>query len=170
MVARRRDRFVTTSVLHLMRATGLLLLAVLMLGCAACNRQKATAANNDDPEQTWGTTAEDKPSPSPGRVVNAAWYRVPPESLAKRRAGKEELTAAHNRLPLGTVVRVTNPENDKSVVVKITDRGITDRHAQIDLCREAAEQIGMISKGKTKVRLQIVHDDASAQSAGPSAP
>src|SRR3984893_4297392 len=62
----------------------------------------------------------------------AVWYVVPANSLAKRRAGKDELTAANNRLPLGTKVRVTHLKNGKSVVVRITDRGITARHALID--------------------------------------
>src|SRR5437762_11106377 len=74
----------------------------------------------------------------------AVWYNVPPKSLAKRRADKEELTAAHNRLPIGTKVRVTHLGNRKSVVVRITDRGISDRGALIDLCKEAAAQLDML--------------------------
>ncbi len=68
----------------------------------------------------------------------AAWYKVPKNSLAKRRA-PDELTAAHNKLPIGTRVLVTNPENGKSVTVRITDRGIHDRRVKLDLCKEAAE-------------------------------
>ncbi|CAN5183229.1 hypothetical protein BH20VER2_BH20VER2_04680 [soil metagenome] len=41
--------------------------------------------------------------------VYATWYDVPAYSLVRKRAGAEELTAAHNRLPLGTLVRVTPP-------------------------------------------------------------
>src|SRR5256885_15589376 len=73
----------------------------------------------------------------------AVWYRVPPNSLAKRRARKDELTAAHNRLPLGTRVRVTHLGNGRSGVVRLTDRGRTTRHAGIDLWQEAAGQIGV---------------------------
>src|SRR4051794_39119357 len=83
-----------------------------------------------------------------GKPAYAVWYRVPSNSLAKRRAGSDELTAADDHLPLGTLVRVTNPANNKSVVVRVTDRGLKDRHAQIDLCREAAEQLGMVKEGK----------------------
>jgi rare lipoprotein A len=89
----------------------------------------------------------------------AVWYNVPPNSLAKRRAGKDELTAANNRLPLGTKVRVTHLGNGESVVVRITDRGITDRHSLIDLCKEAAAKLGMLSEGSARVRLEILPDD-----------
>jgi len=98
--------------------------------------------------------------PPPPKVEgNAVWYKVPPNSLAKRRAGKDELTAAHNRLPLGTRVRVTHVKNGKSVVVRITDRGITKRRAIIDLCREAAEKLDMVSEGSARVSLEILPDD-----------
>ena len=89
----------------------------------------------------------------------AVWYNVPPNSLAKRRAGKDELTAANNRLPLGTRVRVTHLANGKSVVVRITDRGITDRHSLIDLCKEAAAKLGMLAEGSARVRLEVLPDN-----------
>lgn len=117
-----------------------------------------------------------KPTPSPppkgpydkkwGKLEgNAVWYPVPANSLAKRRAGKDELTAAHNRLPLGAMVRVTHLGNGKSVVVRITDRGITSRRVLIDLCKEAAEKLGMISQGSARVRLEILPDDAGTHAA-----
>jgi rare lipoprotein A len=94
----------------------------------------------------------------------AVWYSVPPNSLAKRRAGKDEFTAAHNRLPLGTRVRVTHLANGKSVVVRITDRGITDRHSMIDLCKEAAAKLGMLGEGSARVRLEILAEDKAPAS------
>jgi rare lipoprotein A (peptidoglycan hydrolase) len=95
---------------------------------------------------------------------NAVWYQLPPKSLAKRRAGKDELTAAHNRLPIGTRVRVTHLKNGKSVVVRITDRGITSRRAVIDLCKEAAEKLDMIHEGSARVSLEILPDDKAPPS------
>lgn len=106
-------------------------------------------------------------TPKPRRVrkardVYAAWYDVPPDSLAKRRAGLHELTAAHNKLPIGTRVRVTRLENGKTVEVRITDRGIRDRKVRIDLCREAAEQLEMLHKGVARVRMEILPDEHGA--------
>ena len=100
----------------------------------------------------------------------AVWYNVPPNSLAKRRAGKDELTAAHNRLPLGTKVRVTHIANGKSVVVRITDRGITNRRVLIDLCKEAAEKLDMLREGSARVRLEILPDENAPASKAKTPP
>jgi rare lipoprotein A len=98
----------------------------------------------------------------------AAWYPVPIDSLAKRRAGSEELTAAHNRLRLGTLVRVTHLANGRSVIVRITDRGITKRGITIDICKEAAEKLAMISEGMALVRMEELPDDKVADGAADS--
>jgi rare lipoprotein A len=100
------------------------------------------------------TKKPDKKPPAPIEGT-AVWYVVPPNSLAKRRAS-QELTAAHNRLPLGTQVKVTHLGNKKEVVVRITDRGITKRGVLIDLCKEAAEKLDMIREGSARVRLEIL--------------
>ena len=96
-----------------------------------------------------------KPAQTEGIAV---WYNVPPNSLAKRR-GNGELTAAHNRLPLGTKVRVTHLANGKNVVVRITDRGITNRRDSIDLCKEAAAKLDILHEGSARVRLEILPEN-----------
>jgi rare lipoprotein A len=72
-------------------------------------------------------------------------------SGAKYRAKK--LTAAHRTLPFGTLVTVTNPDNGKSVVVKVNDRGPFSKRLAIDLSERAAKQIGIYRKGIAKVSL-----------------
>lgn len=106
------------------------------------------------------------------REVLAAWYEVPEDSLAKRRAGAQEFTAAHNRLPIGTLVRVTRLKNGKSVLVRITDRGINTSRIKIDLCKEAAERLDMIDKGIARVRMEVLAETkgsslAESQTAAP---
>ena len=66
------------------------------------------------------------------------------------------MTAAHKTLPFGSFVRVTNPRNGRSVVVRINDRGPFIRGRTIDLSRGAAEAIGMISRGHAQVELELV--------------
>lgn len=88
--------------------------------------------------------------------VYAVWYKVPPTSLAHRRAGPNEFTAAHNRLPLGTLVRLTNLKNGCTVVVRITDRGIPRSRAKIDICKEAAESLGFVREGIIRVRMEVL--------------
>jgi rare lipoprotein A len=66
------------------------------------------------------------------------------------------LTAAHPSLPFGTMVRVTNPKNGKSVDVRITDRGPYSKSRLIDLTKAAAKAIGMIRAGVARVEVEIL--------------
>jgi rare lipoprotein A len=74
------------------------------------------------------------------------------------RFDQAELTAAHRRLPFGTRVQVTNLANQRSVVVRVNDRGPHKRSRLIDLSRAAAEQLGMIGSGTAQVRVQSLSD------------
>ena len=65
---------------------------------------------------------------------------------------RDSLTCAHKRYPLGTMLKVTNMKNNRSVVVKVTDRCGSRRI--IDLSYAAAKQIGMISAGITMVKVE----------------
>ena len=66
------------------------------------------------------------------------------------------LTAAHRRLPFGTRVKVTNLDNNKSVVLRINDRGPHTRGRLIDVSRKAAGQLGMLGSGTARVRVQAL--------------
>ena len=63
----------------------------------------------------------------------------------------DKMTAAHQSLPLGTVVRVVNPANSQEVHVTINDRCARKSFHFIDLSRAAAKKIGLWGKGKIKV-------------------
>lgn len=69
---------------------------------------------------------------------------------------KSALTAAHRNLKFGTKVCVTNLSNSRSVLVRINDRGPYAKGRIIDLSRAAAERIGLIKAGITKVHLHIL--------------
>lgn len=90
--------------------------------------------------------------------ATASWYDVPPQSLAARRAGAAEFTAASNYYKIGTRLKVTRVANNKSVLVQVTDTGLKGRKSRIDLCRGAAEKLDMVSDGVAKVSLEIVKD------------
>ena len=66
------------------------------------------------------------------------------------------LTAAHLTLPFGTLLKVTNPGNSKSVVVRVNDRGPYIRGRLIDLSRAAADLIGITRSGVARVELEIL--------------
>ena len=67
---------------------------------------------------------------------------------------KNALTAAHKTLPFGSRVRVTNLNNQKSVVVRINDRGPYTRGRIIDLSEQAAREINMIRAGVARVKVE----------------
>lgn len=67
------------------------------------------------------------------------------------RTGPNGLTAAHRTLPFGTMVRVTNRHNGRTVVVRIVDRGPYSRGRIIDLSRAAAVELDMIGAGTAMV-------------------
>ena len=67
------------------------------------------------------------------------------------------LTAAHKTLPFGTIVRITNLRNNRSVVVKVNDRGPFVVGRVIDLSRAAAEKLDMIREGVVHVELTILN-------------
>ena len=69
-------------------------------------------------------------------------------------------TAAHRTLPMGTVVRVTDQENGKSVMVCVTDRGPFVRGRIIDLSFAAAQQLDLGKRGVGKVELEVVSDES----------
>lgn len=66
------------------------------------------------------------------------------------------MTAAHNTLPLGSYVKVTNLRNGRSVIVKITDRLHRNNKRIIDLTRSAAGQLGFLARGLTRVCVEAV--------------
>lgn len=68
----------------------------------------------------------------------------------------EKMTAAHRRLPMGTIVRVTNERNGRQVTVRINDRGPYIPGRIIDLSRAAARTMDMIERGLAPVRMEIV--------------
>jgi len=63
-------------------------------------------------------------------------------------------TAAHKKLPFGTMVKVTNLDNGKSVIVRVNDRGPFVSGRIIDLTKAAATTLGMINAGTVKVSIQ----------------
>lgn len=67
------------------------------------------------------------------------------------------LTAAHRTLPFGTTVRVTNISNQKTVEVVINDRGPFTKGRIIDVSKSAAEQLGFIQEGVTRVRIEVLN-------------
>lgn len=69
---------------------------------------------------------------------------------------QEKLTAAHNSLPFGTRVKVTNLVNGNSVVVRVNDRMHSRNPTLIDVSKKAAKELGCVRAGRVPVLLEIV--------------
>ena len=67
-----------------------------------------------------------------------------------------KVSAAHKTLPLGTKVRVINLENGRSLTMKINDRGPYVKGRVIDLSYKAAQKLGFVNQGTTKVRIEVL--------------
>jgi rare lipoprotein A len=152
-------------------------LLALALTSAGCGGKKQTARNVPPaPELTpvpeLPPPAEHAPTESvPGIHVDpnapvlwsevgyASWYG--PQYNRKKAANGEiynqdEMTAAHNTLPLNSIVRVVNLKNNQSTVVRITDRGPFVGDRIIDLSVAAAKAVSVYLPGTAMVRLDVL--------------
>lgn len=89
----------------------------------------------------------------------ASWYGA--QHQGKKTASgepfnKSALTAAHRTLAFGTRVKVTNTLNNKSVTVRINDRGPYSKGRIIDISQAAAKKINMVNRGVAPVFLQVL--------------
>ncbi len=123
--------------------------------------------SSEIPLDALGVSADTKPLLVESGI--ASWYGAP---YHNRRGSNGEIydmhamTAAHRTLPLGTIVRVTNPENGKSALVRITDRGPFIEGRILDLSRAAADQIGIVQKGTAPVRIEVLKTPGSIETGG----
>lgn len=69
---------------------------------------------------------------------------------------QEAFTAAHRYFRFGTLLRLTNPENGKQIIVRINDRGPFLKYRQLDLSKAAARELGTLTKGVSKIKVEQV--------------
>ena len=148
----------------------------LCLTVSGCRHRHIQAAAPPPPP-----TEQAPPAPFPERAPEsrspvlhseigiASWYGAPYHNARGANGqiyNQNGMTAAHRTLPMGTLVRVTNLSNRKSVVVTITDRGPFVRGRILDLSRAAALKIGVWRTGTARVRIDVLRYPASATESG----
>ncbi|HEX4039774.1 MAG TPA: septal ring lytic transglycosylase RlpA family protein [Acidobacteriaceae bacterium] len=69
---------------------------------------------------------------------------------------EDALTCAHRTLPLGSVLKVTNLRNNRTVIVTVNDRGPVPKDRVIDLSRAAAEDLGFSERGLAPVKVELI--------------
>jgi rare lipoprotein A len=92
-------------------------------------------------------------------TMKASWYG--PRFHGRVTANGEvfdemAFTAAHKKLKFGTILRITNPKNEKTVVVRINDRGPYAGGRQLDLSKAAALELEIIEKGVAKLKVEEI--------------
>jgi len=136
--------------LYALAASAAILAIIGITGSTAGNAEKAV--DNKAPQHHWF------------QVGKASWYgrffqghpTADGESF-----NMNDHTCAHRSLPMGSLVRVTNLDNSKTVVVRVNDRGPLPRSRVIDLSYAAARFLGFGGRdgGTAPVRLELIKDD-----------
>jgi rare lipoprotein A len=130
----------------------------LVMGCAVAGLIALSPASEARPPVLPGTSPVLRQTPR-GEVGVASWYGIERQGMPTASGelfDKDRLTAAHRKLPLGTVVRVTNLKNRKSTLLKINDRGPGSPRRVIDVSWAAAKQLGFLEAGLTGVEIDVV--------------
>lgn len=115
------------------------------------------------PYKIFGTWYYPKEDYKYSEVGIASWYGK--DFHAKKTANGEKydmntLTAAHRTLPLPSVVRVTNLENGRSLVLRVNDRGPYAKNRIIDISKRGAALLGYQTQGTAKVRVEILEKES----------
>lgn len=160
--------------MHLLR-TVFVLLAIIASGCASRSTPPKAPAPAPAPSPSPSPAPSPSPSPAPPPSPSAASRALEArEGLASYYSDwfngrttasgtvfdNSHLVAAHPTYPFGSLVRVVNLRNRRSIDLRIVDRGPADaivkRGVIIDVSRAAASQLGFITQGRTRVRVEVL--------------
>ncbi len=130
----------------------------LVIGCAMAAMVALSARSEASPPQLKMLEA-----PSAAAIGSqtgvASWYG--PDCQGNPTASgalfnQQALTCAHRELPLGTKIKVTNLRNDRTLILKVNDRGPVPRTRILDVSMGAAKRLGFLRAGLTSVRIQVL--------------
>ncbi len=129
---------------------------VLLLTVSGCVPQPVYRSVAKSPADQTGQS-----SVAPGDVITGTASYYADKFHGRKTANGEifnmhDLTAAHKTLPFNTLLRVTNLRNNKSVKVRINDRGPFVKDRVIDLSLAAAKELDMLGTGTAEVRIEIL--------------
>jgi rare lipoprotein A len=128
--------------------------AIFLFGASGAMAQPAAASAAASAPPATATA-----SAAASETGKIAWYG---RKFAGRKTASgeafnpEALTMAHKTLPFGTRVKITNPKNNKSVTVRVNDRGPTQPDRVGDVSYAAARKLGMLKSGVIEAELAVV--------------
>jgi rare lipoprotein A len=128
---------------------------ILVVNCSNSPRYTTGSRNRSKPVKKVNSTAKSK------KILKGISSYYGEDFHGKLTANGEVydmygLTAAHKTLPLNTIVRVTNIENEKSLILRINDRGPYVKGRMLDCSYGAALKLGFIGNGTTKVKVEVI--------------
>jgi rare lipoprotein A len=123
----------------------------------AHHRRVAAASRKHTPFATRPAAArsDTTAAATDGSVGIASFYKYESKTASGEQFNPSALTAAHRTLPFGTRLRVTNVATGQSVTVRVNDRGPFVPGRVVDVSHSAAQALGMIDRGITKVKLEV---------------
>lgn len=106
---------------------------------------------------------------SPKQVANnfqqvgyASWYSCKNSNSKTANSdtfNPSHLTAAHHILPMPSIIKVTNLQNTRTLILMVNDRGPFAKRRVLDISRRGAELLGFIRQGITKVKIELMHSE-----------
>jgi len=128
---------------------------ILVVNCSSSPRYTTGSRSRSNPVKKVNSTAKSK------KILKGISSYYGEDFHGKLTANGEVfdmygLTAAHKTLPLNTIVRVTNLENKKSLILRINDRGPYVKGRMLDCSYGAALKLGFIGNGTTKVKVEVI--------------
>jgi rare lipoprotein A (peptidoglycan hydrolase) len=140
-------------------------LGMLILTPSANPKAASRASSPDQPASSLAIRSHDnyntsrQPKPLAVWECTTSWYGEDFDGLPTATGETYDMygqTAAHPTLPLGSIVRVVNPRNHRSQVVRINDRGPYIEGRELDVSYEVAHELGFDQRGTAKVRLELL--------------
>lgn len=134
----------------------------------AATTKKATTTASPPATQTTRAKTTTKVATTNAQVGLASFYAK--NTTARMANGKrhhrDSMFCAHRTHPFGTLLKVTNLRNNKIVVVKVTDRGPFGRGRVIDVSYGAAQKLGFVAAGVTKVKIELFDGKLESEYSG----
>ena len=146
----------------------LVIILILFFGCTSSPRYKSTTSNKIKKNSSSKVVFTKPSNKIPYYDKNkktikgiSSFYGLNDGFHGKLTANGEvfdmnKLTCAHKFLPFNTVLKVTNEDNGKSVVVRVNDRGPFIRGRDLDISYAAAKEIGLIGVGVKQLKVEVL--------------
>jgi rare lipoprotein A len=90
------------------------------------------------------------------RTTTASWYKQGIKTASGERYNPNDLTVAHKTLPFGTIVKFTNPKNNKVVYARVNDRGPYIKGREFDLSMKCAILLDFKNEGVVKLKVKVI--------------